>query len=500
MLRVIYACITEQHDLRLVVLAGLLCLFACFTAINLFVHAAEAKGRARTLWHAAASVVFGAGVWATHFVAELAYKPGVPVGYDVDLTVLSIAIAMAVTWIGIAVALRYKANEVGGAIVGGAVGCMHYVGMAALRVPADLHWNFAYVGTSVAIGVCFGAGALRVLASGVTLRYRLTATTLLVLAIVGLHFTAMAAVVLELNPYVGIPDQVMAPELLAIAVAAVTVLIAALGLSSAFVDDQLARRAISEAELLAQRVDERTAELHKTQEALLRQERQSALGQLTASMAHELRNPLSAIANTLHTVKEAVAKGGLDLERPITRMERSIARCDRIINDLLDYSRMRELRRRTWNVDPWLEEALDDLKVPDGIGVVRRLGAPGRQASFDSDLMRRAISNLVENAAHAVENAHGKSRRIVVSTRTVESELEFSITDTGPGISSDVLPRVFEPLFSTKGFGAGLGLPMVRQIVEQHDGRVEIASTPGTGTTVTIRLPLTVSAPKAAAA
>jgi NO-binding membrane sensor protein with MHYT domain len=146
MLRVIYACIVEQHDLRLVVLAGLLCLFSCFTAANLFLHAAEARGRPRHLWHIAAAIVLGAGVWATHFVAELAYDPGIPVGYDIGLTGLSIVIAMGVTWLGMAVALRYKANEIGGAMIGAAVGGMHYVGMAALRLPADLHWNFSYVG------------------------------------------------------------------------------------------------------------------------------------------------------------------------------------------------------------------------------------------------------------------------------------------------------------------------------------------------------------------
>src|SRR5579863_6367422 len=112
MLQVIYACVVDKHDLRLVGLAAVLCLFSCFTAANLFVHAEEAKGRGRRFWHMAAAIVFGAGVWSTHFVAELAYDPGIPVGYEFDLTALSIVIAMAVTWLGIAVALHYKANEI----------------------------------------------------------------------------------------------------------------------------------------------------------------------------------------------------------------------------------------------------------------------------------------------------------------------------------------------------------------------------------------------------
>ena len=94
---------------------------------------------------------------------------------------------------------------------------------------------------------------------------------------------------------------------------------------------------------LARRVEERTAELRAAQGELVRKERLSALGQLTATMAHELRNPLSAIRNTLFAVKETAANKGIDLERPITRVERSVTRCDRIINDLLDYTRVKEL-------------------------------------------------------------------------------------------------------------------------------------------------------------
>src|SRR5437870_1438124 len=106
MLRVLYACITQQHDIRLVVLAGFICIFGCLTAINLFFRAREAAGKRRLILLSAAAAVFGAGVWATHFVAELAFRPGLPVAYDIDLTALSFVIAMLVTWLGIAAALR----------------------------------------------------------------------------------------------------------------------------------------------------------------------------------------------------------------------------------------------------------------------------------------------------------------------------------------------------------------------------------------------------------
>jgi NO-binding membrane sensor protein with MHYT domain/nitrogen-specific signal transduction histidine kinase len=500
MLRVIYSCIADQHDLRLVVLAGCLCLFACFTATNLFVHAAEARGRPRSTWLAGAACVFGSGVWATHFVAELAYRPGVPVGYDTTLTILSIVVAMAISWLGMAIALRYRMLEIGGAIIGAAVGAMHYVGMAALRVPADLHWNFAYVGVSIAIGICFAAAAMHMLSRGTAMRYRAAATGLLVLAIVGLHFTAMAAVTLELDPAIAMSGAIIEPGLLAIAVAAVTVLIVALGLSGSIVDRQLAERAVQETERLQRRVDERTAELRQVQDELLREERLTALGQLMASMAHELRNPLSAISNTLYTIKEAVANSDLDLARPIGRMERSIGRCERIIGDLLNYSRLRELRRKSWPLDSWLGALLDRQKLPEGVTLSRRFEAPGIHLSFDDEMMRQAVANLLENAIHAVVEPDIAQRLIAVATHAVGDGFEIAIEDTGTGMPSEVLAKVFEPLFSTKAFGAGLGLPMVKQIVEQHGGTVEIASEPGRYTRVAIRLPLAIPATTSIAA
>jgi len=492
MLRVIYACIVQQHDLRLVGLAALLCLFSCFTAANLFVHAAEAKGRARHFWHAAAGIVFGAGVWSTHFVAELAYDPGVPVGYEFGLTALSIVIAMVMTWLGLAVALRYRANEIGGAIVGAAICSMHYVGMAALRMPADLHWDFSYVGLSLAIAVVFSAAALHMLALGATLRYRLAATLLLVVAIVGLHFTGMAAVVLELNPYIHISGQIIAPELMAISIAAVTVLIVALGLSSAVVDDQLAHRAILEADRLARRVEERTAELKQAQAQLLRQERFSALGELMATVAHELRNPMSAITNTLFTLRQSVNGSGLDLERPMHRLERSVARCDRIINDLVDFSNLREIQCRPVTADKWLADLLDAQKLPEGVMLQRHLAAGGQQANIDPTLMRRAMVNLIENASQALteEGKNLRERRITIGSDVTAGWLAIVVEDTGIGIAPDILPKVFEPLFSTRSFGTGLGLAVVKQVVDQHSGKITIESKPGHGTRVAILLPL----------
>src|SRR5262245_25775735 len=165
MLRVL-ACVTEQHDLRLVVLAGLICTLSVFTAFTLLGRAAEARGaRWRWTWLIAAATVTGSGVWSTHFVAMLAFQPNLPVGYDVTLTALSVVIAIAVSLLGLAVAVAFRRKPgmvaLGGAIVGAAVGAMHFTGMSALRVPAQIGWDAAMVIASLVIGITLGALALR---------------------------------------------------------------------------------------------------------------------------------------------------------------------------------------------------------------------------------------------------------------------------------------------------------------------------------------------------
>ena len=249
MLRV-YGCITEQHDLRLVVLAALICFLACYTTSDLMARA-RATDTVRSLgWLSSAAIVFGGGVWATHFVAMLAFQPGFAMGYDIGLTLISIGAAMAISWLGFAVALRLGAVSWGGGILGVAIGTMHYIGMKAMIVPADVDWAEDLVSVSLAIGIVVGAIALRTMWRRTDLRHQLGGALLLTIAISGLHFTAMAAVGLSPNPLIAVSDQVMAPEWLAVAVAVVTVLIVALGLFGSVVDQHLAGRAAQEAERL----------------------------------------------------------------------------------------------------------------------------------------------------------------------------------------------------------------------------------------------------------
>ncbi len=159
MLKVL-GCITLLHDLRLVLLAGVLCLFACTTAMSMVIRARESSRRMRMFWLAAAGCVAGCGIWGTHFVAMLAFQTGLPVGYDPGLTILSVIVAAVLSAGGFHITLHPKRALLGGALVGAAISTMHYIGMAAVRAPADAVWDMNYVTASVVIGVILTAVAM----------------------------------------------------------------------------------------------------------------------------------------------------------------------------------------------------------------------------------------------------------------------------------------------------------------------------------------------------
>jgi signal transduction histidine kinase len=234
---------------------------------------------------------------------------------------------------------------------------------------------------------------------------------------------------------------------------------------------------------------------------LLKKERLSVLGQFTATVANELRNPLAAIRNTLFTMHEIAQTSGLALDRPIARIQRSIARCDRIIGDLLEYIRTPELTRVSVNFDEWLREVLLEHGLPPAVTLVEDYAAGDAAVRIDADRIRRAVINLVDNAAQALgEMPPGSGPlRIAVKSMIVDGNLELTVADTGPGIAAEHMARIFEPLFTTRSFGTGLGLSAAKQIVTQHSGTIAIDSEIGAGTRVTIRLPIEQHMLKAAA-
>lgn len=238
----VFNCLTVEHDWRLVLLAALICFLTSLAAINLFHRARASHGRGQLAWLTAGGVATGCGIWATHFIAMLAYEPGIPVAYNVGLTALSLMAAAAVTSIGFAVALALPglwAALVGGVVVGAGVGVMHYTGMWAVEVPGRIAWDLPLVAVSVGLGMVFGAAALASAVRSDEIRTTLVAALLLTLAIVSHHFTAMGAVEIVPDPTRVIDAFSLSPTALALAIANAAVAVLGLSLAGAFADRRL---------------------------------------------------------------------------------------------------------------------------------------------------------------------------------------------------------------------------------------------------------------------
>jgi PAS domain S-box-containing protein len=226
---------------------------------------------------------------------------------------------------------------------------------------------------------------------------------------------------------------------------------------------------------------------------LSRQERLAALGQVAGTVSHELRNPLAAIRNSMALIRQLTADKGLGVERAVERVERNIARCNGIISDLLEFTRKRDLNRTSTAIDGWLAEMLDEHTVTEKVTVVRDLSSSGVVA-LDRDRFRQVMVNLLDNAAQAMtisgwSPTDGRQLTIVVKTEAAGPHVRLSVTDNGPGISPENQAKIFEPLFTTKASGVGLGLPTVRTIVEQHGGTIDVESTVDAGTAFVVWLP-----------
>ncbi|MCI3133158.1 EAL domain-containing protein [Phenylobacterium aquaticum] len=233
----VYTCLTRAHDFRLVVLAALVCLLTASTAMGLLRRLSKVEGASRLGWLITAAAVTGEGVWATHFVAMLAFRPGLHTGYDLAETLMSLVVAIGLFGIGFQIShtRRMPARSwIGGAFVGGAVGAMHYLGMAAFRIEGELLWDPGLVALSLGLGTTFSALAFAIQQDEPRLRGRIAAILSLTLGICGLHFTGMGAVTILPDASVHLPPTVIPTDFLAVWVAggaAALLLLSAVALS-----------------------------------------------------------------------------------------------------------------------------------------------------------------------------------------------------------------------------------------------------------------------------
>ena len=237
----VYTCLTNDHDWRLVLLAGAVCFLASAVAVILFHRAQATTGRTQFVWLTLDAAAAGCGIWATHFIAMLAYDPAIGAGYNLAMTILSLLIAVLITGAGLATALldfgRWTA-AFGGAVVGGGIAAMHYTGMMALEVPGRMIWAPDLVIASIAFGIAFGSVAIYFAARRDDLVNTSVATILFALAILLMHFTGMGAVLVVADPTRVNNAAALSPAALALVIAGIAAIVLGICLVAALSDRQ----------------------------------------------------------------------------------------------------------------------------------------------------------------------------------------------------------------------------------------------------------------------
>jgi signal transduction histidine kinase len=213
----------------------------------------------------------------------------------------------------------------------------------------------------------------------------------------------------------------------------------------------------------------------------LEQERLVTIGLIASRLAHDIRNPLNVIKNTVEIMKLKF-KDHLDeaTENQFARLANSISRISHQIEDVLDYVRESPLQIKPVSLADLIDGIVHSIKKPEGIKIIK----PDCNVVLECDQKKMEVvfTNLFVNAIQAV----GESGQILVRATEQQNHIIIDVEDSGPGIPRDVLDKIFEPLFTTKQTGTGLGLPSCKNIIEQHHGKIVAANNP---TRFTIKLP-----------
>jgi signal transduction histidine kinase len=241
---------------------------------------------------------------------------------------------------------------------------------------------------------------------------------------------------------------------------------------------------------LENRVEARTRELKSAQDELIKKERLAAIGQMASVVGHEIRNPLAVIKNSVYYINAkitALPNTDPKIVKHIAIIESEIQQANGIINEILGFARTRELNPKPQHLNTYIEDLMTSFPFPPHIQVVKEFAHENPMVNIDVDEMAQAIRNLMRNAIEIMpEQGILKIRTEVDSNDFVKMEIE----DTGPGIPKDILDKIFAPFFTTKARGTGLGLAVVKKVIDRHKGKVEVFTQSGKGTIFRLSIPI----------
>lgn len=265
----------------------------------------------------------------------------------------------------------------------------------------------------------------------------------------------------------------------------------------------ISERKQAEAELaryrqhLEEMVRDRTRELEEAQNELVKREKLSVLGQLTATVSHELRNPLGVIRSSSFYVKRKIQTPDEKVAKHIKRIEDQVDICDTIVADLLEYTRGGAVLIELQDVKMWMTRAVEQTMEAEGFQIEMNIQKKLPLVLHDQEKMRRVLINLLSNAIQAVrarEEAEKSNNQVYqpvvrLNVSRCEDGIAIAVADNGIGMDPETRQHAFEPLFTTRARGTGIGLAIVSKVVTEHNGRIYLESKPMDGTKITFTLP-----------
>ena len=248
------------------------------------------------------------------------------------------------------------------------------------------------------------------------------------------------------------------------------------------------------AEHLEEMVEERTTQLREAWERMLRQEKLAMLGQLVGGVAHELRNPLATIKAVAYFLNMCNLKFRPDEQKALEILEKEVNVSEQIINNLLDFAQPKSPTLTKVKVNEVILTALSRIIITEDVEIIKHLDETLPAIVADPNQLTMVLTNIMGNAIQAMS----QGGQLTITSTIVErgdapncaSYVTISVADTGVGISAENIEKIFEPLFTTKIKGIGLGLALCKILIEKQGGSIEVTSEPGQGSTFTVWLPV----------
>ncbi|MCK1335678.1 hypothetical protein IVB38_06435 [Bradyrhizobium sp. 38] len=491
--------VTATYDPSLVALSILVAGFASYTALDLGGRVALAQGPTyripahriptrriptQRIWLAAAALTMGGGIWSMHFVAMLAFELPMPVSYDVGLTVLSLVLAILGTSGSFYVISRPGAWRhrlvLSGVFMGLGILAMHYTGMAAMRGPVELSYDPLWFALSVIVAIGAATAALWLAFGTRDPGQKLAAAIIMGVAISGMHYTGMRAAICTAQATTEEANEVATLDRTPLAVGIAGFVLADLAALFASV----AKR---------KRADEA---LRQTQADLAHIQRVTAMGELAASITHEVMQPLGAGMNNAGAASRWLDGQPPNLDKAREALGRAVEngrRAAEIIGRIRALVKKEPPRKDALEVNEAVVEVIALTRgevMKNNISVQTQLAEGLPLIQGDRVQLQQVILNLIINAVQAMSGVSEGSRGLLIGTGNDSGGVLVAVQDSGPGLKPESFEHLFDSFYTTKPGGMGMGLSICRSIVEAHGGRIWATPNAGPGITMQFTLPI----------